>query len=118
VPEFLQASNESRSDGPGAVLGFLRRAREQPVDNVLLLDEGSPARKIPGGVLELRGLETRRTTEKDDDVVSLGGDEAEKEDVTAAACVAFQRGLDERRLRMKSEDFVTCTDHMRDEMRR
>lgn len=60
---------------------------------------------------------TRAPTEKHDDGVALCGDEAEGEDIFAAAVVALWDGLAEGGLCVEDDLLVLCADEMVDDVR-
>ena len=93
-------------------LFLVGRRCNKPSQEGTILDQWLPARRIPVHVFRRRHSCTWLATEKDNNSVRLGRNEAKQKDVFGTAVVTFQDGITERAARMQLNLFMTSADQM------
>lgn len=98
LPQLLQLVDLLRRDLACAQLLLLRWDLDEPRQEAAVLDERLPLRAVPVDVLEAALAGAGLTAQQHHHRVGLGGDEAQQEDVAAAAVVALEHRLTQRPL--------------------
>ncbi len=93
APQLLQPANLRERDLTRAELLVLARLLDEPREERAVVDDCAPLGRVPDNVLGRGERRAGLPAEEDDDRVGLCGDEAEQEDVFAAAVVACRTGI-------------------------
>lgn len=117
LPHLLELVDLVEADLARAQLLLLGRHLDEPREEGPVVDDGRPLRSVPDDVLGGGHRRAWLTTEEDDDRVALGRDEAEHENVLAAAVVALGRRLAEGRFGVKHDLAVLSPNEVVDNVR-